>query len=436
MKNLMKHVLVLTIMLGMLVPAVFASGGSEAVDEGPELRELTAMVMQSRNFDGLQEMIYKLEDQENIVIDLQVVPDDQYENLIKIKLNSGEAPDIFDFNIPQAYGMIDAEEYCLDLSGEPWVDQLVNPGMSEYNGKTYAYTFLSTNGFQAMIYNKDVFAEYGLEVPTTVAEFDAVCETLKSNDVTPILLASDIWVPQIWMTSGYSRALGSQEAAQDFADKILANQAEFNDYPELAAAFDEYLSMFERGYMNDDFLTLNIDGVYDKLGSGEGAMFFGSTGLANSVELAFPDGNFGMFNLPVSYDDKDMISGTLFSTGFLVSKDSENIDTVKEVFKLWATPEYADLYFEGRPGFPAIDGVNGGELPEYAQAIYDEYVLGGRMIAEMNLFLNPLGATYGSTLWVYYQEAPSKGNMDGEAVLDRWWDDVVRYMKEQKAPGF
>ena len=44
-------------------------------------------------------MIQKLEEEENIKIDAQIVPDDESLNMIKMKLNSGECPDIIDYNV-------------------------------------------------------------------------------------------------------------------------------------------------------------------------------------------------------------------------------------------------------------------------------------------------------------------------------------------------
>lgn len=75
--------------------AACGSGGSgnasgEGESESGGTQTITMLVQQSRNFDGLQEMIKKLEEDENIVIDVQVVPDDEALNMIKMKLNFGE----------------------------------------------------------------------------------------------------------------------------------------------------------------------------------------------------------------------------------------------------------------------------------------------------------------------------------------------------------
>ena len=71
-----------------------------------------------------------------------------------------------------------------------------------------------------------------------------------------------------------------------------------------------------------------------------------------------------------------------FTIGFAASKDSKNLDTVKEIFDLWSTPEYADLWFEGNAGFPAFDGVNGGEVPgaDYPNLCHPPTLYGGRFL--------------------------------------------------------
>ena len=88
----MSMVFVTASMCGCGSQGVASSGGNASQAEGPV--ELSAMVMQSRNYTGLQKMVAKLAEDENITIDFQVIPDDQFDNILKMKVNSGEAPDI------------------------------------------------------------------------------------------------------------------------------------------------------------------------------------------------------------------------------------------------------------------------------------------------------------------------------------------------------
>ena len=75
--------------------------------------ELTGMVQQSRWYSGLQSMVEKLEEEENISIEFEVVPDDQYDNLMKMRLNSHEAPDLIAYQFADLFAAVDPEETFL-----------------------------------------------------------------------------------------------------------------------------------------------------------------------------------------------------------------------------------------------------------------------------------------------------------------------------------
>ena len=47
-------------------------------------------------------------------------------------------------------------------------------------------TYFDVSTDYYVIYNKKIFEENKLEVPTTFAEFEEVCQTLLDNEVTPI----------------------------------------------------------------------------------------------------------------------------------------------------------------------------------------------------------------------------------------------------------
>ena len=101
--------------------------------ENKERVEITGMVQQSRNYAGLQAMVEKLEEEENIVIDFQVIPDDQFDNLLQMKINSGEAPDLIVYQFPQLYSQVNPEEHFLPLDDCEWQSKVVAPELSTYN---------------------------------------------------------------------------------------------------------------------------------------------------------------------------------------------------------------------------------------------------------------------------------------------------------------
>ena len=164
-------------------------------------------------------------------------------------------------------------------------------------------------------------------------------------------------------------------------------------------------------------------------------MHFNGDFFAASVLQANPDANIGMFAVSMT-DGVDVVTENMSSAGFVANKNSENLDTVKKVFNLWATPEYANLYFEDRPAFPAFEGVDGGPVPSYLENIYETYIQPGKAIPEFNYYVMDLNALCESTLYVYYVDAPARGNMDGAAILAQFQTDFEQFMKDQGAEGF
>ena len=108
-------------------------------------------------------------------------------------------------------------------------------------------------------------------------------------------------------------------------------------------------------------MTVSYDEVLGRLASGDIAMIYGATEILTSIEDSYPDADFSIFNPPVGYDNKDVLA--YLPTPILITAkiDTEKLDTIKEVFELWSTPEYGNIYFESRPGFPNIEGVDGNE---------------------------------------------------------------------------
>ena len=251
--------------------------GQEATADTGEAVTISAMIQQSRYYDGLQAMIDKLKEEENIIIDVQVVPDAESLNMLKMKLNSGEAPDIIDYNIPAIYDIVDPAKNFADMSNEAWVGRLQIPDnvTCKADGKIYGFPFLSVPGTHGFIYNMEAFEKAGVTaVPTTWAELLEVCETLKAAGITPIYVPKDSWVPQILMTDNFAKILGA-DGAQEFADKLMNNEAKWTDMPELAEVIDQYLDLYAKGYINDNFASATYDDAIAAVADGSAAIEYG-----------------------------------------------------------------------------------------------------------------------------------------------------------------
>lgn len=421
-----------------LVSSIFMTGCiQEENKEIPEEESVTVsmLVQQSRYFDGLKKMIAKLEEEEQIRIQVQVVPDEESLYLIKMKLNAGEWPDLIDYNVPAIYDIINPEEYFEDLSGEPWVKKLLLPeNVTADNGKIYGFPFLSIPGVHGFIYNKDVFAKYNLKTPSDWDELLDVCQTLKEQGVIPVYMPKDSWVPQVLMSDNFAKIFSPEETGK-LAEELLTNQKKWTEVLEFSQIIDRYLELYEKGYINENFSSASYKDAIEAVAEGKAAMHFNGDFFATSVKEKNPAANIGMFTLSM-LGTNDVMTQNMSSPGFVVPKNSKNLETVKRILELFATPEYANLYFENRPAFPAFSDVDGGEIPEYLSEVYEKYIRKGKVIPEFNYYVMKLNALCESTLYVYYMDAPVKGNMDGKKILEKFQEEYQNYMKGVKAEGF
>ncbi len=124
---------------------------------------------------------------------------------------SGNLPDIMQQPAYSAVIENAKNGYILDLSKQPVMAKVIDgakPSIT-YNGKLYAVP-MDFAGI-GIIYNKDIFAKYGLKAPTTYLELQKVADTLKKNNVTPFsgLLKAN-WSIGHFMAMIHSSMLGSK----------------------------------------------------------------------------------------------------------------------------------------------------------------------------------------------------------------------------------
>ncbi|MRR30456.1 extracellular solute-binding protein, partial [bacterium] len=131
----------------------------------------------------------------NVKIEITVLENEAFKTKLTTVMQSGEVPDIF-----QSWGqggMIEQvnagllKDISADLEGE-WGDSLGALDAFAVDGKNYGVPW--DMGAVTFWYNKDLFEQAGVEVPTTWAEFLTVCETLKAAGITPISVGEgDKW---------------------------------------------------------------------------------------------------------------------------------------------------------------------------------------------------------------------------------------------------
>ena len=169
-----------------------------------------------------------------------------YQNTLNQAAKTGKGPDLLTWW--SGYRMVDGAKNGIfaDIS-DVWADAIKSGDVSadlqkqfQVGGKTYGIP----NGvsFWPMFYNKKLFAQYGLSVPETWADFMNICDTLKAKGITPLTASVDgAWPAFIW----FEQLLISQDP-QLYLD-LTSNKIKYTD-PKVKAVLTIWKSMIDKGY--------------------------------------------------------------------------------------------------------------------------------------------------------------------------------------------
>lgn len=386
--------------------------------------------------DGFDEIAQGIRADHGIATDLVVLPLDQVESVISVKLATDDAPDLFFANVPQTVDQWNATETCVPLDNEPWGQRLAVPDLLRYrgDGKIYAMPASeSSSFFGAMYYNKAVMAQCGITdpAPKTYQEFLDLLQTIKDAGVTPIhMVDKDSWCTQIWTTIGWGVAADARK--DSIYDELNSGTLKFADVPEFVTILQQLQDLHTQGYTNEDHMSQTYDTAKVALGEGKAAMVLHGEGLVTEVKNLYPDVEIGSFAVP--FADQQMIATGAYVVGFFVPKGG-NSELAREYLNHWSQPGYQDPFFEKFPGFPAFEDVNGGEVLPAVGDIVQTFVDTGRYTYEFDSYFDFARPIMNDYLFGNIQEVAAGSKTPQEALAD-WDEKFAQYMKDKGVEGF
>lgn len=282
------------------------------------------------------------EENPDVTIDLELHPaGGEGDNLVKTRLSTGEMNDLFYYNSGSLFQALSPDNTLLDLSDEPWVDSLLEDFTTVVSTDEGVYGAPVGASFAgAIIYNKDIYADLGLEVPTTWDEFTANNDAILAEGIAPIAQTyGDTWTSQLFVLGDFFNV---NAADPDWAEQYTAGEAKYVDEPALAG-FERQQEAFEAGFFNEDYASATYDDGVRMLAEGTAAHYPMLTGnVASAIGASYADqaDTFGVF--PVPGDDAASNGLTVWMpNGVYVPQTTEGaqLDAAKEFLAWIVTPE-------------------------------------------------------------------------------------------------
>lgn len=192
---------------------------------------------------------------------------EQIQKNAKIVLTGDSVPDVMEFNKGNATaGQLASQGLLYPLTeaaeSRGW-DKTLSSSLqttARYDerglmGSGEWYGVPNYGEYVTVYYNKDMFADAGVEVPTTLAEFEAVLDAFTSKGITPLAEAgAEYPMGQLW----YQLALS--KADRNFVDsyQLFTSDVDWQG-PELTFATDTLGKWVEKGYISKDAAGLTAE---------------------------------------------------------------------------------------------------------------------------------------------------------------------------------
>jgi raffinose/stachyose/melibiose transport system substrate-binding protein len=233
--------------------------------------ELSFWALQTRQ-DALEALTEEFnEANPNIHVTVSYYSTDGIKDACKTAAQSGSMPSMW-FNWGGALGQYYVDNgVTKDMTayGEEhgWTDKFNAGAMSLCTLSDQLAGYPTSYNVLGIYYRKDIFEQNGLEVPTTIEEFEAVCDTLKAAGITPMNAAGLYG----WHVMRWVEQFVELKAGAEAHDELQALTADWNT-ESVVEAFQMYKDYAENGYFPEGFISANPDDCIMTFGMGAAAM--------------------------------------------------------------------------------------------------------------------------------------------------------------------
>lgn len=286
-----------------------------------------------------------------------------------------------------------------------------------YEGRTSVLPYSVTAA--SVIYNRRIFEEHGLEVPTTWEEFLTVCETLQSADVTPIYATFlDPWTIAQglfdYTVGGMIDVRGFYQGMSEIGEDV-GPDSEVSFQRTLLAPVQRMLELMP--YLNADASNRAYGDGNTAMAQGQAAMYFQGPWAFGEIEKAGADLDLGTFPLPMTEDPADLKVRVNIDLSLWIPEAADEQEGARAFLQFLMRPEVQNPYNDAFLAFgttkdaPAVTDARISEMQTY----YDQ----GRFYMGASQFIpNSIPAQN------YIQSIV--GGADAEQVLARMDADWAR----------
>ncbi|WP_458111657.1 extracellular solute-binding protein [Arthrobacter sp. R1-13] len=300
-----------------------------------------------------------IKDFEALNPDIHVVQDFNEGNFVP-SLVRNNPPDVVTRGFAQATADFTRKGVFADLSGlpsaatiDPKVQALVN-SWGQYKGETSAIPFSLAGA--GVIYNREIFAQYGVAVPTTWDEFLAACETFRTAGIAPVYgTFKDTWTLQ---QGAFDYVTGGTVDVEDFFARLYAKGADIREdasesfSSNFGPALPKILEL--TGFTQNGASSKNYADGNAAFGRGQAAMYFQGPWALSELVKANKNIQLGSFPLPATNNPADTKARVNVDMALSITRNTPNRAAAERFVNYLLEPSVVNTFNEKNAAFSPL----------------------------------------------------------------------------------
>ena len=377
-----------------------------------------------------------MEQNPDVTIELELRPGGaDGDNIVRTRLATGEMADLFWYNSGSLLQALNPSQTLVDLSGQPFIDNVVESFLATVSADGGVYGVPSGTGMGGGIfYNKAVYEELGLEVPTTWDDFVANNEAIAEAGIVPVAATfADSWTAQLFVLADHYNVA---QQVPGFAEQYTANEIDIATNGAALAGFRRLEQGHELGWWQENATTTTYAEGLEMLATGEAAHYPMLTFALPEIAANFPDQveNIGFFAQPGNDPEANGVTIWMPAATYIPqTTEGAEREAALDFLGFMASVEGTEVMTQAvAPNGPYL--IEGATLPDdVLPAVQDlaAYIEAGNSHPALE-FLSPVKGPNLPQITV----AVATGQMSAEEGAENYALDVERQARQLGLPGW
>lgn len=333
---------------GMIALSVLAGCGSKEASGGSNGKVKIEFLEYKSEAKGTFSELAKKFEKENPNIDIVVTNPPDSVTVLKTRVAKRDLPDVIGMGGDVSYAEISKAGALKDVSKDSALND-IQPAyidmLKDISKQDKVYGIPYAANANAVIYNKTIFKELGIEVPTTWEEFIAAAEKVKAAGKIPFYFT----FKDAWTALPAYNVLAANTQGDDFFKKLDKGDTKFAEGHKEAA--EKLLTLLEYGHKDQNGKAYNDGNV--AFAKGESAMYLQGIWAIPEIKKANPNIEVGVFPYPIG--DSKVVSGV--DLLLAQSATTEHPKEAKKFIEFLLSDENMKEYLTQQNAFSAKTGI-------------------------------------------------------------------------------